>query len=115
MEAHRALSGLAADMEINIKKIAKRRYLQPVGCHLGLPDFPPTAVLYEDEELTPPMLVFFGMKERDFDRLSAKMRQARLLPDALKAVVTGHNLAWNALFLHRELSAEREQIESKGS
>ncbi len=108
-EEHRVMEEIAREQGVLLKKIARKRFLQPIGCHLGLPGFAPTALLYEGEDFACPMLVFFGFTEMSYDRFMGACRAAGLPTYNLKAMVTDQNRNWNALFLYEELKAEHAQ------
>ena len=38
-EQHRQLEALGMRLGYSCKKIARKRFLQPIGCHAGLPGF----------------------------------------------------------------------------
>lgn len=111
-ELHKGISLLCMELGIECKKIAKKRYLQPIGCHVGLPGFEQNYDWYEGCELPSPMLIFSGLSEKMLDRFLYEYKQAGLQEIYYRAIVTGYNIHWNVLDLYRELVQERESFEA---
>lgn len=111
-ELHKGISKLCAELDIECKKIAKRRYLQPIGCHVGLPGFEQRNEWYEGGELPSPMLIFSGLSEKMLDRFLYEYKRSELQEIYYRAIVTGYNIHWNVLDLYRELVSERESFEA---
>lgn len=109
-DLHREISAIALELGIACKKIARRRFTQCIGCHAGIPGYGSTAEDYEGQELPSPMLVFAGFSDRMLDRLLAACKKAAIPEISCRAIVTQHNIRWNALVLYQELIQEHESV-----
>lgn len=110
VELHREIEQLIKPLGFSCKKIARRRFLQSIGCHAGMSGFLQTADWYEGKDLPSPMLVFSGFSSRELDRFLAACKEKNLTGLDYRAVVTEHNVHWNALELYQELVQERESM-----
>lgn len=111
-DTHRQIEQLAQTIGFSCKKIAKKRFLQSIGCHAGIPGFAQTADWYEGKDLPFPMLVFSGFSSRDLDRFLAACKEKNITGLDYRAVVTEHNMHWSALELFQELMQERESMQA---
>ena len=109
-ELHKRLEEVVRPAGFACKKIAKKRFLQPIGCHAGLPGFEQTADWYEGKELPDPVLVFSGFRNHELDRFLALCKEQKLTEFRFRAVMTKHNMYWNVLDLYRELVQEYESL-----
>ena len=56
------------------------------------------------------MLIFYGLSSDDLDRFLESYREEETNPVKLKAVLTPHNMSWDAGRLYEELEKERKEI-----
>lgn len=96
---------------IQVRPVAPSEYGQTIAALCGMAE--PTDVPAPEETFTTDMLVMNGFNQQLANRLLAALKQGRL-PIRLKAVVTPTNAQWNAVELHRELTAERDAIAQHG-
>ncbi len=80
---------------------------QPIGALCGVADRTESATA---APFTGEMLVMCHMDNAAVNRFLTVMKQLRVPPVALKAILTPTNAAWTAHQLHAELTAEREAM-----
>lgn len=113
-ELHREITKICNRLGIETKKIARKRFLQPIGCHACLPGFEQTAEWYEGQDLPSPMIIFSGLSDAMLDKYLYEYRQSGLPEIKYRAIVTKHNIHWTVLDLYQELVQERESFETAG-
>lgn len=90
-----------------VRPVAPEEYALPLGTLCGLTppleETPAPVMPFTDE-----MLLMANFTSPQVNRLLAAMKQLRLHPIALKAVLTPTNVEWDCARLHEELSAERD-------
>ena len=109
-EQHRKLEALGMHLGYSCKKIARKRFLQPIGCHAGLPGFEQTGDWYEGKELPDPMILFSEFSDGLLNRFLAACKEDGMPQINYRAVVTEHNIHWNVLDLYQELVQEHESL-----
>ena len=92
--------------------MARRDYNKPLAVLAGLDDDPGTVLPFTGGPLGGRMVVFCGLEDQ-MDALLPALRQAGIGPDCLKAVLTPHNRAWNAMTLHQELLREHQAMNGR--
>ena len=104
----KALRALCRRMDVRLKAAKREEYFQPVGAFIGQekrieadPDAP---------ALAGQMLVFCQFPEKQFSAFYTQLRNARLAPDALKAVLTETNAKWDAYTLYAQLADEQRRM-----
>lgn len=110
VELHRQLEQLGKQLGYTCKKIAKKRYLQPIGCHAGFPGFEQTADWYEGNELPDPVILFSEFTDAKLNQFLSACKQQSLPTISYRAVITTHNMHWNVLDLYQELVQEHESL-----
>ena len=88
---------------IAVKPVAPEDYAQPLGALLGIQDRVDAAT---DIAPVGEMLVMAAFDDALVNRFLAALRQLRIPPFRLKAMLTPTNVLWNARQLYAELSAE---------
>ena len=88
---------------IAVKPVAPEDYAQPLGALLGLQERTDEA---NADGSVGEMLVMAGFDDALLNRFLAALRQLRMPPFRLKAMLTPTNVLWNARQLYTELSAE---------
>lgn len=96
-----------------VRPVAPEEYPLPLGALCGLTN-PPEEIPAPVEPFADEMLLMASFTAPQVNRLLAAMKQLRIRPVALKAVLTPTNAAWDCARLHAELSAEREAF-ARGS
>ena len=89
---------------IAVKPVPEEDYDQPLGAVLGMQER--TDAAPEDSPVGE-MLVMAGFDDALLNRFLAALKQLRIPPFRLKAMLTPTNVLWNARRLYDELSAER--------
>jgi len=96
---------------VAVQEIPPEKQGQPLSTLVGLTDtaasLPASAAPFADE-----MLVMSGFSPAMVNSLLSAIRQARMKPFPLKAMVTPTNLTWNSLYLHEQLLLERDAIQA---
>lgn len=88
---------------VAVKPVAPEDYDQPLGALLGLQERADTP---DADGSVGEMLVMAGFDDALLNRFLAALRQLRMPPFRLKAMLTPTNVLWNARQLYAELSAE---------
>lgn len=103
------LRGLCVPLDLRLKAVPPESFTLPLGAMLGMPVAPADAPVPVDS-FTEPMLLMCNLTEDQFNRLLALLRGPGMPRIPLKAVLTPHNVGWNALQLHAALNEEREMM-----
>lgn len=106
------IRALAETIDVRVEAVPPGNFALPIGALLGLPVRPPD-VPSEGGGFSDPMLVMCNLDEAQFNRFLQMLREPGLPRIPLKAVLTPHNVGWNALQLHGELSREHEAMTRK--
>lgn len=88
---------------VTVHPVAPEDYAQPLGALLGLQ---PRVEAAPQEGPVGEMLVMCAFDEALLNRFLAALRQLRIAPFRLKAMLTPTNVGWSAHQLYAELSAE---------
>lgn len=94
---------------ITVKPVVPEDYAQPLGALLGLQERVDATA--PDDAAVGEMLVMAAFDNTLVNRFLAALRQLRIPPFRLKAMLTPTNVAWNACQLYAELSAEHAAME----
>lgn len=101
---------LAASLQIVCKDITPEEYLKPVGSFAGFIGMPQPSETGNTTAFADEMMVFCGFESDSIYDFLARYKAAGIAPVWLKASLTPHNVHWNSLQLHRELSEEHRQL-----
>lgn len=107
-----ALEAAAAPFGAEIVPVARTDYNKSLAALAGLDAAACPAQPYAGGTLGGRMIVLCGLEEK-LDALLPALSQAGAGPECLKAVLTPHNRAWNAVTLYAELLRERQAIQGK--
>lgn len=88
---------------ITVKPVPPEDYGQPLGALLGIQERKDAAPA---QGSVGEMLVMAAFQDALVNRFLASLRQLRIPPFRLKAMLTPTNVTWNACQLYAELSAE---------
>lgn len=101
---------LCLRLGIAVRPVPPEEWGLPLSALIGLSapagDAPAPAGTFFDE-----MLVMCGFTGLMVNALLNAMRQARMAPVALKAVLTPNNAAWDSLYLHAQLLEEHAAMQ----
>lgn len=86
-EQHRQLEALGMRLGYSCKKIARKRFLQPIGCHAGLPGFEQNGDWYEGKDLPDPMILFSEFSDGLLNRFLAACKEDGMPQIDYRAVV----------------------------
>ena len=107
-----AAAAAAGPFGAEVVPVARQDYNKPLAVLAGLDDDPGTVLPFTGGPLGGRMVVFCGLEDQ-MDALLPALRQAGIGPDCLKAVLTPHNRAWNAMTLHQELLREHQAMNGR--
>ena len=108
-EVFERIRARSAVLGLSVKAVPPESFTLPVGAMLGIPASPSGAQM-EGGSFSDPMLLMCGLDENQFNQFLQMLRGPGLPRIPLKAVLTPHNVGWNALQLHRELAREHEAM-----
>jgi len=107
-ERAKQLRFAAMRLALAVKEIPEEDFLQPLGALCGMAErIEPTGVV---KAFTDEMLVMADFPQDMISRFLLTMRQMKLPPVPLKAILTETNASWNACQLHEQLSAEHQAM-----
>lgn len=112
VDVHARIRGLAVALGIRVKAVPPESFATPLGAMLGIPAAPADAPA-EVGGFSDPMLLMCNLNEAQFNHFLQMLRGPGLPRIPLKAVLTPHNVGWNALQLHDELAREHEAMGKK--
>lgn len=90
--------------------VPKRQYAQSLGALAEISGIPRENAAYDGAELSREMLVFSGMDSDALDVFLEEYKKSGIEPIDLKAIVTPHNIFWNAAVLYEELVKEHNSL-----
>ena len=102
---------LCRKLNIRTSKIKPSSYSQKLGYLAGISGFSRENVSYIGFDFPSEMMVFSGMDSDLLDRFLDEYKTASIPPIGLKAVLTPHNIFWNAKDLYKELSKEYQSFQ----
>ena len=105
-----ALEAAMKPFGVELVPVGRTDYTKPLAVLAGLDGADGPVQPYAGGPLGGRMLVLCGLDDR-LDELLPALNQAGAGPECLKAVLTPHNRAWNALVLYRELTRERQALQ----
>ncbi|MCM1084240.1 MAG: DUF3783 domain-containing protein [Clostridium sp.] len=112
-DIHKKISDICLACEIECKKIPKKRFLQTIGNHIGIPGHEGTGELYGESDLAEPVMLLAGMSTSELDSILDTFKNLGIPSVGFKAVVTSHNINWTILDLYEELAREREAMQKR--
>lgn len=96
-----------------IKEVARKDYLQPVGCLVGIEDILPVEPDYNGPELEHEMLFIAVMSNSQIHQLLTALNNAGVPKISHKAALTENNQFWNTLQLYKEIHKEYEYFKAQ--
>ena len=100
---------LSAAFGVRVKAVPPESFTLPVGAMAGIPA-KAVHVPVEHAFFVEPMLLMCNLDEAQFNQFLRMLRTPGIPRIPLKAVLTPHNVGWNALMLYEELSREHEAM-----
>ena len=97
-------------LSISCRDVAPDDYLQTIGALAGLPGFMLRPMTVAAPAFSDEMMLFCGFTNDDIYTFLSRYKAAGIAPVALKAALTPHNVQWNSLEIHKELSEEHRQM-----
>lgn len=114
-ERLQALKLICMMLRTQLRAVARKELLQPVGYLAGLPEVASVSEVYSGDEGQEEMLLMCGFSRQDLDRLLAAVKKGKLRQVALKAMLTHTNCTWSGLQLLQELSQEHAYMHGKNA
>ncbi len=99
---------LCVRLGIRFRFVEPREYGRPL---LSLLTPGAAAPAFTGEPFSDEMLLFANFSGEQLDEFLRSYREAKLVPIALKAVLTPANSGWNSLQLHKELNREHAEMQ----
>ena len=93
-----------------VRVVEKWEYLNAVGALTG--DLSSFETFYDGEDFAGPLLVLAHFTDERLQLFLQAMKQSKLPPVTLKAVLTDENKGWTILELHEELLKEHQALHS---
>ena len=93
--------------------VASDEYLQTIGALAGLPGFMLRPMTVAAPAFSDEMMLFCGFTNDDIYDFLSRYKAAGIAPVHLKATLTPHNVGWNSLEIHDELTKEHEAMNKK--
>ena len=93
-----------------VRVVEKWEYLNAVGALTG--DLSSFESFYDEEDFSGQLLVFAHFTDERLQLFLQAMKQSKLPPVALKAVLTDENKGWTILELQEELLKEHQALHS---
>ena len=100
----------AMRLGVKVRVVEKWEYLNAIGSLTG--DLDSFESFYDGEDFSGELLVFAHFSDAQLDLYLQAMKQSKLPPVALKAVLTEENKGWTILELHEELLKEHQALHS---
>lgn len=100
-------------LQLKIKEVEKREYLQPIGYLAGSKEISPAVEEYEGEELEGEMLVMAGISGTKMDLILTALRKSGVGNIPYKASMTPTNQYWTPVQLFKEIKEEHEKMHGK--
>lgn len=109
IDKEKQLTEFCRRLGYNVRKIKNSEADTCVGTLAGIkvPNTVPKKEKAPEGYKIPELIIFSGISDGDLDGFLAEYKSAGILPVALKAVVTPHNVSWSVYELARELQRER--------
>ncbi len=101
---------LSTPFGVRVKAVPPESFTLPIGTMAGIPA-KAVNVPVEHGSFEEPMLVMCNLNDSQFNQFLRMLRTPGLPRIPLKAVLTPHNVGWNALMLYEELSREHEAMQ----
>lgn len=111
-EQYRAIRKICRRFQINVEKIQRQDYCQPMGVLAGIMGFQRIREVYTGPELTAPMMVFCGVGDTQLDLFLEAYKEEGIEPIGHKAVITATNIRWTPTALSQELDQEHRAMHS---
>ena len=111
-DAGRKLKPVLLKLRIRIRIVERESYLETIGHLAGIEGMEASGQEYKEEGFSDPMLIMCGFSGELLDLLLAQMRKSAVPPIPLKAMLTPHNMFWNSLALHDELTKDHEAMKT---
>lgn len=110
-EKKKQIVALCRTLEITPVIISRGQYEESLGALAGIDGFTLSGKGYGGPPLDTDMMVFSGISSDALDIFLKEYKRAEIAPIPLKAVLTKHNIFWNARQLYDELYKEHTQIQ----
>ena len=112
-EKRQSIEKLCREKKIQTVDIPLKDYEETLGALAGITGMKRSGSVYRGKEFPSEMLVFSGMPPKEVDGFLAAYREAKIAPIGLKAILTPHNIVWNARQLYEELLKEHLYMQNR--
>ena len=104
------IEAVCRSLKLQTIKVKPSSYNQKLGYLAGITGFNRENGTYTGPDFPSEMMLFSGMDSDMVDAFLAKYKEASIPPIGLKAVITPHNIFWNAEELYKELFKEHQSL-----
>ncbi len=101
---------LCSSLHIAPRKVETVEFLESLGALLRVKGMTRLDIPFGGFPFTDEMLVFHDLKDKELDSFLEKYRTRGIEKIALKAQTTLHNIGWNSMKLHDELTQENKAM-----
>lgn len=105
-ERKKQMIALCRKLDISPVIVARGQFGETLGALAGIDGFSLTGKPYTGDNFSEEMLVFSGLSSDALDIFLEAYKETGMEPVPLKAVLTPHNIFWNARQLYAELEKE---------
>lgn len=109
-EKKKQIVALCRSLDITPVIVPRGQFEETLGALAGIDGFALSNKGYGGEALPTDMLVFSGISPDVLDIFLKEYKTAGIEPTCLKAVLTQHNVFWNARQLYEELYKEHKEL-----
>lgn len=109
-EKGKQIRKVCSPLHIMCHDVPPSEYLEHIGALAGLPGFKLSGQSISAPVFTDEMLIFCGFNNDDIYTFLSHYKAAGISPVHLKAALTPHNVQWNSIEIHKELSEEHRQL-----
>lgn len=109
-EKGKQIRQVCSPLSISCRDVASDEYLQTIGALAGLPGFMLRPMTVAAPAFSDEMMLFCGFTNDDIYDFLSRYKAAGIAPVHLKATLTPHNVGWNSLEIHDELTKEHEAM-----
>ncbi len=109
-EKKKQITALCRSLDIIPVIVPRGQYEETLGALAGIDGFTLSGKGYGGAPLDTDMMVFSGIASNTLDDFLKEYKLACIEPIPLKAVLTRHNIFWNAKQLYEELCKEHAEM-----
>lgn len=98
---------------VRVRAVTKEEYGEPIGALCRINGCETSNTVYEGDGFSDEMMVLNGFTRQALNTFLNDFRKHKVKTVGLKAVVTEHNMRWDSVHLHDEISKEHAAMHRK--